>query len=263
MDVLAIVKEHPIPVVIGVMIVILIVSRSGSSVPASTGSNAALAVRSQELAVQSNSQIAGINSQTAIGLGAQATERYKAGESAAVARTNIAASLVNTSIGALSQQVLGDQANNLKVIQATFARAINNDNLSADAAYKDKVINAGIRMHVDDLNAQTNLQNNDNNFKLAQIGASGDIQKTLLGMNLEFAGKNLPTVLQHSENMARISGANTISLAQATGLTATELARINTRPAVIQADSAAANSQAQSDQGWLKTGAAIIASIFG
>lgn len=262
MDVIAVVKEHPIPVVIGVAIVILIISRSGGTVSNGAVNSGALALQSQQLAVQSNTQIAGINSQTAVALGAQATERYKVGADAATTRAGIAASLVNTSIGALSQQALDDSANNLKVIQATFARATNNDNLTADSLNKQRAINAGVAMNAADLQAQTDRQNNDNNFKLAQIGAAtngsltllnaqGQIQKDLLGMNLSFTGANLPTILQHQENIVAINGSNAV-----------KLATVNTQAAVIGASAAADASQTKSDQSWVAQAASIVGSFF-
>lgn len=263
MDVIAVVKEHPIPVVIGVVIVILIISRSGGTVSNGSVNSGSLALQSQQLAVQSNTQIAGINSQTAVSLGAQATERYKAGESAATTRAGIAASLVNTSIGALSQQALDDSANNLKIVQATFARAINNDNLAADSLNKQNAINANVQMNVNDIQGQIIRQNSDNNFKLSQIGAAtggsltllnaqGQIQKDLLGMNLSFTGANLPTILQHQENIAAINGNNAV-----------KLATVNTQASVINANAAADASQTKSDQSWVSTIGNIVGSFFG
>lgn len=227
------VKDHPIPIAIGVVVLLLLMR--GGSKTSSSGSSA-LAYQSQQLSVQSNTQIAGINSATTLGLGAQSVEKFRIAASDAQARTSVAANVVSSMMGATLQRDLADSASTNKVILATFARAANNDTIAGDLEKQKLVINGGIRMNADNLNAQILRNNDDNNFKLNEIGAKtqgnlatiaaqtlgsvsvigaiGNQAQIMADKNNAFTASTLPTLLQSRENLARITGQNAIQIAQ-------------------------------------------------
>lgn len=233
MNVIEVVKEHPIPVVVGVVIILLLMSRGGGA--SSPGNTAALAV-------QNNTQIAGINAQTAVSLGAQATERYKAGESAAIARMGVASDIFATATNASAAQATNNSANNLKVVQQTFARAMNLDNLQADSENKQRAINAGLLSQQRNLDAQLAAQKNDINFKLNEFTQTIDANGSALDKQLSFTKDNLPTLLQHAENMLKIGGSNAQALATINGNTTLGVAQYQTDAQRTAADAAANKS---------------------
>lgn len=219
MDVMGVVKEHPIPIVIGVVVLLLIASASRSGGSTGGGNGAAYAAQANAMGVQ----MAGISSSAQIELGAQATERYKVGQNAALARTGVVANMFEVMTGAMSDQILSNGANTLKVTQDVLARQANGDILAANERANTAKINGGIKVNADNLAAQITMNTNDNNFKLNEIGAKtngsiamimagGAVQKDLLVTNNAFAAANLPTLLQHAENMLSIGGKNQLEI---------------------------------------------------
>jgi hypothetical protein len=224
MDVVGIVKEHPIPIVVGVVILLLLMSRSGGS-SGGGGNVAAFAAQANSLAAQTNVQISGINSANQIAMGAQATERYKVGQNAALARAGIASDMFEVMTGAASQQILSNSANTLKITQDVLARQANGDILASNERANTAKINGAIQLNADALSAQIRMNADDNNFKLNEIGAKtngsiavmqagGVIQKDLLNINNAFTAANLPTIMQHEENMLKIGGKNQLSIVE-------------------------------------------------
>lgn len=260
MDIIAVIKAHPIPIGIGVVILLLLIRSGGATKTTNSGSSVAL--QSQQLAVQSNSQIAGINSATSIALGAQSVERYRIGESDALARTQTAASVISTMMGATLQRDLTDSAAMNKVVLAGVARSTNSDNIAASLQSQNAEINSKIRINSDTLAAQISRNNSDNNFKLAQIGQQtqgslaiisgvGTQAQIMADKNNAYAASTLPSLMAHAEAMATITGQNAFQIVQQ-----------QTKAANTTADANANAVNTKSDQSWISSIASVIGSFF-
>lgn len=201
MDIMGFVKQHPVPVGIGFVVLLVVVSASRNS-GGSAGSKTAAAAAYATAANAQNAQVMAINSATAQALGAQSVEKFKASESAAVQRQGLATSAltslagVSAAIGASSNQTL------TQTLQIATAGQVSKDQIAADLEKQTRSINGGIKMNADTLAAQIRLNENDNNFKLAQIG------KTTQG-NLD---------------LMQMMGSNAVTLAGVNGATALALA---------------------------------------
>lgn len=200
MNVMAIIKEHPVPVGIGVVVILLLIisSRNSSS---SSGSGAASYLQAQQIATSSNTQMAAINSQASIALGAQSVDRYKIAESAAIERTNIVGNIFATMTGTNAQVTMNNSNNLFKSLQSGYAHAENMDQLDKNFIVQQQAISGNIKMFGDKLSAdQTALVTNVN----ATLNALGQTQA--------YTERNMPTLLQHSENMAKIAGSNQLAI---------------------------------------------------
>jgi hypothetical protein len=269
-SIIVIVKQHPIPIALGVIVLlVLISSRSAPTVTAAQGSTLA----ERQIAANSNSQIAGINAQTAIALGAQSSDQNKTAMAQATARTAIMANLFAAVTGTSAAAAMNDSTNQLKTIQAQFARADNNQLFSNNMKLGEDTISAGVAMKSKDLDTQIAMNRDNINGKLAAIGAatSGNIGaimaqgKNLLdlqGADLAFKDKNLSSLLQNSENIAKISGANAQAMATIQANAATTIAGINTSAARTAADAQSSSSKSSSNMAWVGTVAEIAAMFF-
>jgi len=218
------VKANPIPVGIGVVVLILIISSRGGGV-SSDGAEAAASYNAAA------AQIAGINAQTSVALGSQSIEKTKIAESAALQRTQTAATVFTALANVNATQAMNDSNNVFKSIYANIESSTARFALEKKSETELAAINAGVRMNVDKLNAELTKAKNDNNFRLSEIGAltqgnlqliqaTGTEQRLTMGQQNAFVAANLPTFMQHEENIAKIQGT-----------TAENIARIQTQPA--------------------------------
>jgi hypothetical protein len=241
MQIIEMAKSHPVPFAVGGIIILLVLVSSRSS----SGSSSAAGYSTAAMA--NSTALAQINAATSVSLGAQATERYSAGEQAALQRTGIMANLFNsmtTTSANTSVAMSGVSAQLVKNTQdANNARAL----MEINGANARAVTNASAAIASKQMDNQLAINANDNNFKLAQIGAQTQGAVTLLGMNLDFQGKYLPTVLQSAENMATINGKS-----------AAEIARIQTQAANTTAQA----GKNKTDWGIVTDVGKIVASLF-
>lgn len=233
MDIMSVVKEHPIPIGIGVVVILLIVFSRGSN--GATSSNAGAFLQAQSIAAQSNNQLAEITMRGNIALGQQSVERNHIAMDAATARTGAVAGLFATMVGTNAQVRMNADNNGVKTQQLMLNSNANMLETNAQLAIAKETIAGGIKANADKLAAQIRMGENDNGFKLSAIGAqtSGNLalmqkrgeldaaataqninfQKWGIDKNYEFQDKlmtanatTLPALLQHQINMAKIQG---------------------------------------------------------
>jgi hypothetical protein len=230
MAIMEFVKAHPVPVGLGVVVILLIVFSRGSSPASNNAAQAGNYLQAQSIAANSNTRLAEIGMTTTIAQGAQSVDNNRIAAVAAGERTGAIASLFATMVGTNAQVQMNNSGNLLKSTQSLYAHQ---ENLVGSANALDAAktsINANIRMNADQLQTQVRLSENDINGKLSALGmqTSGDLQMLKqLGVNQTDAMKTqgsitsllmdkniatLPTLLQHSETMLKISGENAYGL---------------------------------------------------
>jgi hypothetical protein len=210
------VKANPVPFAVGGVVLLLVImsSRSGSSSSAAGYSTASM---------QQSTALAQINAGTSVSLGAQATERYKAGEAAALERTSIAASLLNSMTTTNANTAVAMSGINATQVKNAMDAQNTRASIDANASNQRYQMEETAKLGWANINAQVAMHTDDNNFKLKEIGATtqgqlelmdkaGVISTNQLGMNLDWQGKYLPTVLQSQENIMRIQGANQLAI---------------------------------------------------
>lgn len=245
--VLAVIKEHPAAIGIGVVFLLLIMSMRGSSgATSSGGNNAAASVQSQSIATQGNVSIAGINAGVTVQTGAQYSADYQAALSvaskASATRAALISSIFDTTSGtqvALARNQTGaDVATTLARFQHQDVQTQFADNLTLGQA----AMQAGVTTHLADLNSTIQLNKDNNNAKLNALGQSITAQQ--YSENLTAA--NLPALLANSENIARITGNTQASLATIASQTAITQSNNNTAPARTAANASSTASNVSS-----------------
>lgn len=260
-NIIEVAKKHPVPIGIGVVVLLVLVMSSRSSA-ASSGSNAGAYLQAQKIAADSNGQIAALNSQTAVALGAQSVEKMSIEEQAASIRANGAMSLFSSLAGVNAQVAMNGSNNAAKTVVASFANKETMTKLENDFAIQQQTIGANIKMNGDKLQAAKQMLESDNNFKLAAIGATtqGDIAKigALSAADLASQDKQnaftlttMPSIFAHAETMAKITGQN-----------AAQIANINMHAANTTADANARATNAKTSQSWVSSIASVIGSFF-
>ena len=282
MDIVSVVKAHPLPIIGGAVVILLLVSMRGSS-SGSSGSGAGVALESQRIATAANVQVAGINAQAATARGEQQMNIFAAQLSEngkqALARTDMMATLFSTNIQA-STALEMDQNKNFTTRMLGQLNSQDNQLQMANAlTLGTRTIEAGIKTSSDKLAADIEMNNSNNNAKLnglartiqggidmAYIDSNMQLSKTQTAANLsvyqtDVTARNLPTLLQHSENQARVAAANAQALATISGTTAQILSANATKAANTAADANANKSNSEAAGGWVKT-IGSIASLF-
>lgn len=250
MNVIEVVKAHPVPIGLGVLVILLLVMSKGST-SSRAASNAGAYLQSQQMASSANVALAGLNSQTQLGLGAQSVENNRIAADAANTRMGIVGNLFAMTTQA-NAEVTANRENNLLATYQT-SMASKQNILVAENAYdiQKRTIAANVEMNGDKLAAQIRANENDNNTKLSAIGLAtsgelallektGSIQSSLADKNYAYQLTTLPMVLQHAETMQKIGGTN-----------AATLANINTEVARINANTNASNAKTARQQSWL------------
>lgn len=204
MNVIEIVKAHPVPIGIGVVVLILLISSRSSQPSSASVSNAG--------AFAAQAQITGMNAQTSIALGQQSVERAKINAASAGARTTSATNLFGAIAGMLTQNASNDSNNSIKVMSNAFAHADNQQAFANQLQLGESNINAGIRINADKINGSIRAIQEDNNFKLSEIGAKtqgslalmrGDTINAMdiFAQQSPFIASTLASQMQHEENM--------------------------------------------------------------
>lgn len=223
MDIMGVVKEHPVPIGIGVVVILLIVFARGSN--GATTSNAGAFLQAQSIAANSNNQLAEITTRGNIALGQQSVDRTRIAMDSATARTGMVASLFATMVGTGAQVQMSRDTNAVKSQQQMLASNANMLETGANLKLGQESIAAGIKVNADKLGAMIRMNETDNNTKLTAMGmqTNGDLQKMQLqgqfglqAMDKEYDYniKTLPQMLQHAETMLNIQGTNSQALAR-------------------------------------------------
>lgn len=205
MDIPAVVKEHPLAFsAVGVAVLFLVFRGNGGNDGASQASMIGAQLQAQKNAQDNNATIAGINAQVRI---AEASEQAKL----AGIRTENAARLYSSMIGADVARVNMALSNSGKVVNSVFQREIAKQKIASDLQLGRDTVDAGVRVALADITAQYARQQSDNMTKLAALSASLNVAENQQIRNIGF-GKwfaelnsgNLPGLLQNAENMLRI-----------------------------------------------------------
>jgi hypothetical protein len=223
MNIMAVVKEHPVPIGIGVVVILLIVFARGSN--GATSSNAGAFLQAQSIAAQSNNQLAEITTRGNIALGQQSVERSRIAMDAATARTGAVSSLFATMVGTNAQVRMNTDNNSVKTQQLMANSNMNALETNAQLSVARDTIAAGIRTSSDKLNAMIRMNENDNNTKLNALGMEtsgnlallqkrGEFDLMALDKQIDLSIKTLPAMLQHAETMLNIQGTNAQGLAR-------------------------------------------------
>lgn len=279
MQIIEMVKSHPVPFGLGLVVLLLLVTRGGSTTAAQSNGSA---LAQQSMA--NNTQLAQINAGTSVALGAQSVDAAKNAQAAALGRTTLATQALTamvTSNANSSVAMAGVNATSVKnALDASTARTqmqLNNDTQMA-------TITAGQTTAANTLAAQVQMHLDDNNNKLSQIGlttqgnlallgltgqnavtlsaqngangigainAAGAISTNQLGMNIASYQTSLPSLLQSTENMAKINGGNALAIVQA-----------QQQAAIIKANSQADAQQTKDDQSWLGSLGSLASTVF-
>lgn len=237
MSVMESIKEHPF-LIGGAAVLLILLMRSGSS--GSSDGGAAFALQQQAQAGAIDVQLAGVNAQVAANHEQRVADMYTAG------------------IGAAAQI---KQTNTAGLIAAFTAALQSDDNQAAIAANKelgDKQISASL-----DANATNNLYQLlglqtqvAGNVKLTQMLADssysqlklqGDQQTQQTQQILDYNRLTLPSLLQHSENLQKLQGDTSVTLATIGGNTAQNIAASQASAAVQNASIAAQTSRANTE----------------
>lgn len=267
-NIIEVAKKHPVPIGIGVVVLLVLVMSSRGSA-ASSGSNAGAYLQAQKIAADSNGQIAALNSQLSLGLGAQSVEKMSIQEQAASIRANGAMSLFASLAGVNAQVAMNDSNNAAKTVVASFANKQAMTQLENDYSIQQQTIGANIKMNGDKLASAKAMLESDNNFKLAAIGATtqGDIAKINAISEADLKSQNqqnaftlttMPSIFAHAESMAKITGQNAANIYTIQGKTATDIASLQTQAARTQAQ----GQKNKSDWGIVTDIGKIVASFF-
>lgn len=243
------VKAHPVPIVAGVVILLLLMNRGSA---ASNGSSAGAYLQAQSIAAGTNVQIASLNTQAGVAFGAQSVEKYSIAEKAATDRAGIVASLFSTVTGVNAQLAAASGENTVKTVVASMTHKENMQSIADKFATDQNTIAANIQINGDKLSAAQKALETDNNFKLKQIGEQTNGVLAMMGKQQDFQLQTLPMALQHEETMAKITGQNALNIVNVTSHAQNTVADANARA-----------TNAKTTQGWIGSIANIIGSLFG
>lgn len=222
MQIIELVKSHPVPFGIGAVVLLLLVMRSGGSTATAQSNGSALA----QASMANNTQLAQINAGTSVSLGAQSVEAAKNAQDAATARTGVMASLFNSMVQGNAAVSVGMASVNAGTVQKAIDASAAREQMTLNYQAQQSQIQAGVTTAANTLAGQIQMHLDDNNAKLSAIGLTtqgnldllakgGEISTTQLGMNLSAQATSLPMILQSTENMARITGGNQLAVVQA------------------------------------------------
>jgi hypothetical protein len=255
MDIVNVVKEHPVPVGLGVFIVLILIFSRSSNTASVANSGAAAAMNGTV-------QLAGLSANTSVALGAQSVQNNKIQQDAANARFGIASGLLSTiaSFGAQTEAQSTDNA--FKIVQSAMSNDVQKTALADDLTKSTNTINANVKMNADNLSAGLKaLVESDNNKinlvgaqtqgSVAVIQAGGNVASDLKAQDYAFYGANLSTLLQHSETLTSIQGKNQIGAIQA-----------QQQAANTTADAAARAQNAATSQSWLSSIGSFVSGLF-
>lgn len=233
MQIIEIVKSHPVPFAIGAVVLLLLVSRSGST-QAAQSNGSALA----QASMANNTQLATINAGTSVQLGAQASDRFKAAQDAATTRAGITAGMFDSLVNSNASVSVAMAGVNAGTVQKAIDAANAREAMNLSAQVQQSQITAGIttaannlagtiQMHLDDNNAKLNAIGLTTQGQLDLLAKGGEISTNQLGMNLAAQATSLPMILQSTENMARITGSNQLAVVRAQTKAANTTAQAN------------------------------------
>lgn len=250
--VLEMVKKHPVPIIGGAVILLLLIARAGSS-GGGASSNAGAYLESQRISTAGNAQIAGINANAQIARGAQQVDAFKANLSyagqLAVSRTALLEKVFSNSVAASTELQLSTDKNQTTRLLANLNHQDTQTQMANQLTLGQTAINAGVKMATDKLGADIQMNQDNNNARLNALGQSLSLDK----YKTDVTSANLPMLLQHSENAARIAAANSEAITSINSTTAQIISANSTYAARKEADANARAKNAETSQSWIST----------
>ncbi|MDE2429504.1 MAG: hypothetical protein KGM99_12290 [Burkholderiales bacterium] len=246
MDYIKVIKENPIPIALGVGVLLLIMMRGGSSNAAiQNGYNPAVALQSQAIAANTDVQINGQNAQVTM---ANMQLQQKLSETRAAYASNVFQASTAASV-AMNQTQGVNTANFLQHLDNQNAVAANLNMGMANTMAGQSVAFAGLKNNLDMLNVNANTQlslagiqantqrygmDTGKQVALAQLNSASQITNKSLdykyaidNRTIDSNNANLPSLLQFSANAMQIQNAGAQQLAVINGQNTQALATIS------------------------------------
>lgn len=206
MDVVSVIKEHPIPITIGAVVVLALIFGSRSS--GSSSGNASAMLQSQSIATQGNVAIAKVRAEQEAKAGDNFTSMFNTSQtvsaSLAAKRTDAATHIFDSITSTDAQLALADKGSILQRYMAQLSAQTSADQMAKQYSLASKNIDAGVDVAKSKMATALSMQANDNNTKLSMLGMQLGEKK----YETDVTAANLPTLLQHSENLSKISADN-------------------------------------------------------
>lgn len=236
MSVMESIKEHPF-LIGGAAVLLILLMRSGGSSSSGDG-GAAFALQQQAQAGAIDVQLAGVNAAVAANHEQRVSEMYTSGVAAA-------ASIKQTQTAGL-----------IAAFSTLMAHEDNQAAIAANAQLGHEQIQAAQEVSAtNNLYQLLGLQNTiSGNVKMTQMLSDSSFQskqQDLMGQQqiLDYQRNTLPSLLQHAENLQKLAGDTSVTLATVGGDTAKNIAAVqgNTAQAIAQINGATsrANVEAQ------------------
>lgn len=233
--------KHKMAILLGgaaLGVLILLSSSKGSS----SSSNAGAAIQSQQIAAQQDVQIANINATAQVANNGYAAAAYAKAVDAATATD---ANHQQADVAALAS-VFSFAANKQKVDAAV---AVNQSNNDASYASTMASILGAIQINGGNNNTAQAIETGDNNTRIQLNNTNTNAALATLQETLGFENLNLPSLLQHSENLATIGSNTEVNLANIGANRDTNIAQIN--------------ADASTNNTLTKTGGGLISNLLG
>lgn len=226
MDVVSVVKQHPLAIAGGVVVLLLIMGASkGGSGGASSVMGATL--QSQSIATQGNVQMAGINADVT-------KARISAAAAEAAQRTSIIGQIFQTELTTSAQLAGMNVQKNLQSTLGYLQHADNKQAMENQLALGMRQIDAGTQQTAAKLSAMLQAQAQSGNTQLQGLALQlqsgervGAAQIDYLKSRDAITAANLPTLLAHSENMSKIAASNAQAIANINTQAARTAANVN------------------------------------
>lgn len=258
MDIVNVIKAHPVPIIGGVIGLIVLIGMRGGSSGSSAGNVIGASLESQRIATAANVQISGINAQAATARGAQVSDLYKsqlsaAGEQAKL-RTMLMGEMWQTQVGASTTLALDQNKGAVTRLLGAYAHEENMTVAANQLALGQKGIDAGVKMASEKLATDIRLNQDTINGKLSALAKTTELSK----YQTDVTAANLPAMLANSQYMAKIAASNQQALAQMSSNTAQIISANQTQGQKAQAN----KTDSETAGNWMEI-AGTIFSMFG
>lgn len=225
-----VVKKHPLAIGAGVILVLILLMRGGSSANVS-GANSAAALASQKAAEATDVSIASINSQSATARQATMATMY----AKAVDASTQAQTATNADAVALMLGMAGTAAT---VRQHDQQMTVANNQIAASQAIAAQGLDNQLQAHTLDVNAALTVAGQNYSINQQQLQIASDNLPQIIDYRKYIAGVGANEAIQ----LATVSGNTQVQVAQANGQTAQAVAALNTSAARTNANTAQTSS---------------------
>lgn len=226
MEIIEIVKKHPLPIGAGVLLILFLLMRSSS--PASqAGAMANAQLQQQSIASNTDISLSGINAKLAS------------------ERSGYAADIWKTTIGANAAVAMSQGKDTVSSLIAVLSHSDNVRKIDAQLEATNNQTAAQQSIAARSLDTAITLNRDSNNSKLTALAETLKLDK----YKTDVTAANLPALLQGEENRLAIYANSAATLATINGQTAQAIAALNTSASRTTAE--ASKDKGESDS-WLK-----------